>query len=65
MITEDEIFDLAVRCAIKINDDPEARLTISCLQQLILDAYARGMHDAFQAAGKAIGIEPMKVSANA
>lgn len=59
MITEDEVFDMAVKCAKNICNTT-AQSTVSSLQQLILDAYSRGMGDAFAIAQQVLASEPQQ-----
>jgi hypothetical protein len=49
MITEDEVFDMALRAAAKIAD-ADAVKTMVTLQMLVFDAYEQGMREGFDSA---------------
>jgi hypothetical protein len=49
MITEDEVFDMALRAAAKIAE-ADAVNTMVILQMLIFDAYEKGMRQGFESA---------------
>jgi type IV secretory pathway ATPase VirB11/archaellum biosynthesis ATPase len=45
VITQNEVYDMAMKTALHIMATPHAGDVVTKLERLILDAYERGMHD--------------------